>query len=106
MATQTLETETVAFTVCLTPLITPYGFAYDLSGFGVAMAAMFCVADDRRKWIFSILWLMSGFTFFSLYFVHHLFFPFFAAFGAFMCNPFAKPLTLPAAQPPLYAAGR
>jgi hypothetical protein len=96
----------MAFTVCLTPLITPYGFAYDLSGFGVAMAAMFCVADDRRKWIFSILWLMSGFTFFSLYFVHHLFFPFFAAFGAFMCNPFAKPLTLPAAQPPLYAAGR
>ena len=51
-----------ALTVCLSLLITPYGFLYDLVGFAIAMAAMFARTSNRQKPIFALLWLLSGYV--------------------------------------------
>jgi hypothetical protein len=96
----------MAFTVCLATLITPYGFIYDLTGFGIAMAAMFVTANDQQKIVFSILWLMSGYSVPVMLVTDRIIFPLCAILGAIMCQPFTSRLNPPAPPPPLYAAGR
>jgi alpha-1,2-mannosyltransferase len=52
----------MAVTMCLSVLMTPYGFLYDLVGYSVAMAAMFWRAPDRQKPLYGIFWLSAGYT--------------------------------------------
>ena len=52
----------MALTVCLSVLITPYGFLYDLISFSIAMAAMFARSSARERPIYAVLWLLSGYT--------------------------------------------
>jgi hypothetical protein len=96
----------MAFTVCLTTLITPYGFIYDLTGFGIAMAAMFLNVDDLQKAVFGVLWLMSGYSVPVMLMSGHVIFPFCAVLGAVLCQPFTSRYESRAAPPQLYAAGR
>lgn len=50
----------MAMTVCLTVLLVPYGYLYDLVGYCVAMAALFFRAPDMRKPVYMALWLFAG----------------------------------------------
>ncbi len=52
----------MAVTVSLAVLVTPYGFIYDLTGFSVAMAAMFLRASPLARPAFAVLWLAGGYT--------------------------------------------
>jgi hypothetical protein len=78
----------VAFTLCLAPLITPYEFITDLTGFAVIMAAMFLISDDYKKLIYGFLWLMTGASIYLCIFTGHVLFPLFAVIGAIACHPF------------------
>ncbi len=55
-------TARMAFTVCLSLLITPYGYAYDLVGFSIAMAALFARAPAWQQIILGFAWLFGGYT--------------------------------------------
>jgi hypothetical protein len=48
-------------TICLTILITPYSYLYDLVGYSVAMAVMFMRVTDWRRAVFGLLWVFSGY---------------------------------------------
>ncbi len=52
----------MALTVCLTLLITPYGYSYDLVAFSIAMAALFARASSLEQAIIALLWLFGGYT--------------------------------------------
>jgi hypothetical protein len=52
----------MALTVCLTLLITPYGYSYDLVAFSIAMAALFARASSVEQAVISLLWLFGGYT--------------------------------------------
>lgn len=78
----------LAFTLCLSSLITPYEFITDLVGFAVAMAAMFFTVPDGRKLIFATLWLMTGYSIYVVIFTGHVIFPVLALIGAACSQPF------------------
>jgi len=52
----------MAITVALTALMAPYGFAYDLVGFSIAMAALAAQTAGWRQMAFAGLWLCGGYT--------------------------------------------
>ncbi len=52
----------MALTVCLTLLITPYGYSYDLVAFSIAMAALFARASNLEQAVIALLWLFGGYT--------------------------------------------
>ncbi|MDR3519982.1 MAG: glycosyltransferase family 87 protein [Acidocella sp.] len=54
--------ERVALTLCLSALISPYGYLYDLVGYTIGMAALFIRAPDSRKPIYALLWITPGYS--------------------------------------------
>ena len=72
----------MAFTVCLSLLATPYGYAYDLVGYAVAMMALVAGLSGWPAFLAALLWLMSGYTIFIFNITGLLLFPFCALSGA------------------------
>ncbi len=77
----------MAYTVSLGALIMPYGFLYDMTGFGIGMASMLLQAGARGRIFFTLCYLASGFGWLSFYFGGHPLFPFVAAAAAWACRP-------------------
>jgi hypothetical protein len=49
-----------ALTVCLAPLMTPYGYMYDLVAFSVVMAALLQSSTGWQQMGFGVLWVLPG----------------------------------------------
>jgi len=81
----------MAFTVTVSLLVTPYGFVYDLVGFGIAMAAMGLSATDRRKPVFACLWVIPGYLEALFHASGFVVFPIVAVIAAALCHPFVQP---------------
>lgn len=52
----------MALTVCLSFLITPYGYIYDLVSFSIAMSAMATTSSTPLRPLFAFFWLLGGYT--------------------------------------------
>ncbi len=52
----------MAVTVCLLVLAMPHGFAYDLVGFSIAMAALASGTTGWQRLAFALFWLFGGYT--------------------------------------------
>jgi alpha-1,2-mannosyltransferase len=74
----------MALTMCLSVLMTPYGYIYDLVGFSIGMAAMFERSGARQKPVYALLWLMSGYYITLWNETGYILMPAAAAFGAWM----------------------
>jgi hypothetical protein len=80
----------MAFTLCMSTLMTPYGYAFDLSGYVMAMAAMMAASAGLSRALFALLWLAPGLIMFSYYQTGHILFPFVALFACTLCHPFGR----------------
>jgi len=77
----------LAFTVSLSVLVMPYGFLYDMTGFGIAMAVMWRRGPPALRPLFALFWLASGFSFEACDGLGHPIFPLVAAAAAWACRP-------------------
>jgi hypothetical protein len=80
----------MAFTLCMSALMTPYGYAFDLSGYVMAMAAMMAASAGLARALFGLLWLAPGLIMFSYFRTGHILFPFVALFASALCHPFGR----------------
>jgi hypothetical protein len=80
----------MAFTLCVGTLMTPYGFAFDLAGYVMAMAVMLTASRGARRVAFGLLWLAPGLTMASYHETGRVLFPFVAILGCAMCHPFPR----------------
>lgn len=85
----------MAATVCLSVLAMPYGFAYDLVGFSVAMAALLPRAGAAGAPVLAALWLWPGFTSLVTTRSGIVLFPVAAAIGAVMAALQLRPVAPP-----------
>lgn len=72
----------MVLTVCLSLLATPYGFAYSLVGYSVAMMVLATSLSGFPAFWAALLWLMSGYTIMLYNWSGLVLFPLFAAAGA------------------------
>jgi hypothetical protein len=96
----------MAVTVSLSVLVMPYGYIYDMTGFGIAMAVMLLASSGMMRGVFAILWLASGFNFLTMDVLDHPLFPLVAAAGALSCWPLRDRARRPGIEPPLLEAMR
>ncbi|MBU6426251.1 MAG: DUF2029 domain-containing protein, partial [Rhodospirillales bacterium] len=81
-------------TVCLSLLATPYGYAYSLVGFSVAMMVLVTNLNGWPAFLAALLWLMGGYTM-TIHSLTGLFvFPFCAVAGAALAWRFRHEPTL------------